>query len=65
MSANRYGALAEVEVPRRRIDGVGRSANALFLFNDRDGRFSCKKAASSTSLAISKGHRDLNPLASK
>ena len=29
-------------------DGAGRSAEALFLFNDRNGRFSRKKGASST-----------------
>ena len=29
-------------------DGAGRSTEALFLFNDRDGRFSRKKAASSS-----------------
>ena len=39
-------------------DGVGRSADALFLFNDRDGQFSRKKAASSTKycIPISKRH---------
>ena len=33
-------------------DGAGRSAETLFLFNDRDGRFSRKKAASSTKSRI-------------
>ena len=31
---------------------VHRSAEALFLFNDRDDRFSCKKATSSTKSRI-------------
>ena len=39
-------------------DGAGRSADVLFLFNHRDGRFSHKKAASSTKsrIPISKQH---------
>ena len=39
-------------------DGAGRSAEALFLFNDRDARFSRKNAASSmkSRIPISKRH---------
>ena len=33
-------------------DVAGRSADALFLFNDRDARFSRKKVASSTKSRI-------------